>query len=73
MLSHNSLTGGAFYFKENLELLKIKSLVPDFVATTTFKQGIGQTIEHFQRTPELRTVDAKFDQWCDRVVVTVQK
>jgi nucleoside-diphosphate-sugar epimerase len=52
---------------------KIKSLVPDFVATTTFKQGIGQTIEHFQRTPELRSVDAKFDQWCDRVVATVQK
>jgi len=56
-----------------LELLKIKSLVPDFVATTTFKQGIGQTIEHFQRTPELRTVDAKFDQWCDRVVAMVPK
>jgi nucleoside-diphosphate-sugar epimerase len=52
---------------------KIKSLIPDFVATTTFKQGIAQTIEHFQRTPELRKVDSKFDQWCDRVVAGVEK
>lgn len=52
---------------------KIKSLVPGFAATTTFKQGITQTISHFQRTPELRTLDAKFDQWCDRVLATVGK
>jgi nucleoside-diphosphate-sugar epimerase len=50
---------------------KIKSLVPDFVATTTFKQGIAQTIGHFQRHKMLRTVDTKFDQWCDRVVAAV--
>ena len=51
---------------------KIKSLVPDYVATTTFKQGIGQTIEHFQVSPHLRSVDAKFDEWCDRVVTAVE-
>ena len=50
---------------------KIKSLVSDFVATTTFKSGIAQTIEHFQRTQTLRSVDVKFDQWCDRVIAAI--
>jgi len=50
---------------------KIKSWVPDFVATTGFKQGIGQTIRHFQSNPRLQAVDAKYDQWCDHVIAGV--
>jgi nucleoside-diphosphate-sugar epimerase len=51
---------------------KIKSWVPDFVATTGFKDGIGQTIRHFQANPRLQVVDAKYDQWCDRVIAAME-
>jgi nucleoside-diphosphate-sugar epimerase len=51
---------------------KIKSWVPDFVATTGFKEGIGQTIKHFQSNPRLQVVDAKYDQWCDRVIAAME-
>jgi nucleoside-diphosphate-sugar epimerase len=64
---------GGFSHSAVYDNSKIKSLVPDFAATTTFKQGIGQTIEHFQRTADLRTVDQKFDKWCDGVVSAVEK
>lgn len=52
---------------------KIKSLVPDYVATTTFRQGVEQTIAHFRAEPKLQVVDEKFDQWCDRVVAAAEK
>lgn len=52
---------------------KIKSLVPDYAATTTFKEGMRQTIAHFRANPSLQTVDPTFDPWCDRVIAAVQK
>ena len=52
---------------------KIRQLVPDFVATTTFKQGIEQTIAHFRSDPTLQVVDATFDQWCDRTIGQIEK
>ncbi|MGD0463264.1 MAG: SDR family oxidoreductase [Tepidisphaeraceae bacterium] len=51
---------------------RIKSWVPDFLATTGFKEGIGQTIRHFQSNPRLQVVDSKFDQWCDRVIAAME-
>lgn len=47
---------------------KLKRLVPDFVATTRFDQGIKQTVEYIAAHPELQTPDEEFDHWCDRVV-----
>ncbi|TWD92262.1 nucleoside-diphosphate-sugar epimerase [Neobacillus bataviensis] len=47
---------------------KLKRLVPDFVATTRFDQGIKQTVEYIVAHPELQTPDEEFDDWCDRVV-----
>jgi nucleoside-diphosphate-sugar epimerase len=52
---------------------KIKSFVPDFVATTPFQRGIEQTIAHFKATPALRAIDPEFDPWCDRVIAAVEK
>jgi hypothetical protein len=64
---------GGFANSQVFDNSKIKSLVPDFRATTVFRQGIQQTIRQFQSNPRLQTVDAKFDQWCDRVIGAVQK
>ncbi len=47
---------------------KLKRLVPDFVATTRFDQGIRQTIRHILAHPELQEEDPAFDAWCDKVI-----
>ena len=47
---------------------KLKRLVPDFVATTRFDQGIKQTVEYILAHPELQIPDEEFDIWCDRVI-----
>lgn len=47
---------------------KLKRLVPDFVATIRYDQGIRETIEHVLETPELQREDPEFDEWCDRVI-----
>ncbi|MGQ7884093.1 SDR family oxidoreductase [Paenibacillus sp. WC2504] len=47
---------------------KLKRLVPDFVATTRFDQGIKVTVAHILAKPELQREDQEFDQWCDKVI-----
>ncbi|WP_424767695.1 SDR family oxidoreductase [Paenibacillus sp. sgz302251] len=47
---------------------KLKRLVPEFVATTRFDQGIKQTIEYILAHPEHQTEDKDFDIWCDKVI-----
>jgi Nucleoside-diphosphate-sugar epimerases len=47
---------------------KLKRLVPDFVATTRFDQGVKQTVQHILAHPELQVEDPAFDAWCDRVI-----
>lgn len=47
---------------------KLKRLVPEFVATTRFDQGIKQTIDHVLAHPELQQEDPEFDAWCDKVI-----
>jgi nucleoside-diphosphate-sugar epimerase len=51
---------------------KIKRFVPDYVATTTFKEGMARTIANFKATERLRTIDPAFDPWCDKVIAAVQ-
>lgn len=51
---------------------KLKRLVPDFVATTRFDQGIKTTIEHILATPELQREDPEFDAWCDKVAAAME-
>lgn len=63
-------TGGLIGDKANsvvFDNAKLKRLVPGFVATTRFDQGIKSTIEHILANPELQKEDAEFDAWCDRV------
>lgn len=52
---------------------KIKKFVPDFHATTTFRQGMQRTIARFLANPALQTVDDKFNQWCDHVIETYDR
>jgi nucleoside-diphosphate-sugar epimerase len=47
---------------------KLKRLVPEFVATTRFDQGIRQTIKYILTHPECQVEDKEFDNWCDKVV-----
>ena len=47
---------------------KLKSLVPDFVATKRADQGIRETIEYVLAHPECQTEDSDFDEWCDEII-----
>jgi len=51
---------------------KLKRLVPGFVATKRFDEGIKETVAHVLATPELQLDDPEFDNWCDRVIDAVQ-
>ncbi|WNR44519.1 SDR family oxidoreductase [Paenibacillus roseipurpureus] len=51
---------------------KLKRLVPEFVATTRFDQGIKRTIAHILANPELQKEDPEFDVWCDNVVSALE-
>ena len=52
---------------------KLKRLVPGFVATKRFDQGIKETIGYVLNHPELQQIDEEFDQWCDLVIETLQQ
>jgi nucleoside-diphosphate-sugar epimerase len=51
---------------------KLKRLVPDFVATTRFDQGIKKTVEYILAHPEYQKEDREFDMWCDKVIHALQ-
>ncbi len=51
---------------------KLKRLVPGFVASKRFDQGIRETVTHVRATPALQFEDPEFDQWCDRVIQALQ-
>lgn len=47
---------------------KLKRLVPEFVATTRFDQGVKEVVEHILAHPEWQTENPEFDDWCDKVI-----
>jgi len=47
---------------------KLKTLVPDFCATTRFDQGVRSVLEYLDSHPEYQIEDPEFDAWCDRVI-----
>ncbi|NBD25177.1 SDR family oxidoreductase [Paenibacillus glycinis] len=69
--STEDYTGGLIGDKANsvvFDNAKLKRLVPGFVATTRFDQGIKQTVDYILAHPEHQKEDPAFDQWCDRVI-----
>ncbi len=77
LIKHNpELEGwllGCFAHSVVYDNSKIKSIVPDYVATTTFKQGMQKTIANFRANPVMQKVDEEFDRWCDKVIEHVSK
>lgn len=65
------LKGGLIGDKSNSVVFdnsKLKRLVPSFVATTRFDEGIAQTLHHVLTHEECQRPDEEFDQWCDRII-----
>ncbi len=52
---------------------KIKRLVPGFTATTRFDEGIKECVEYVLSHKEYQKADEVFDNWCNKVIATVQK
>ena len=51
---------------------KLKRLVPDFVATIRFDQGVKQTVKNILAHPEYQVEDNEFDTWCDKVINAIE-
>ncbi|MFC4810182.1 SDR family oxidoreductase [Paenibacillus sp. GCM10023250] len=69
--SREDYTGGLIGDKANsvaFDNAKLKRLVPEFVATTRFDQGVRETVAHILAHPELQKEDPEFDAWCDKVI-----
>jgi Nucleoside-diphosphate-sugar epimerases len=52
---------------------KIKSFVPDFVATIPFKEGIRRTLAWFDAHPEKKIINKKEDELFDRMINSYEK
>lgn len=52
---------------------KIKRLVPEFVATIPFHQGVHEIIEWYDADPERQVIDEKLDQTMDKIAEAFSK
>ena len=52
---------------------KIKRLVPDYVATVRFDQGVRLSIEYILSHPELQIADEEFNLFCDKIIKAQQE
>lgn len=69
--SDHDFKGGLIGDKANSVVFnngKLKRLVPEFVATKRFDQGVRETIAYVLAHPEYQREDKEFDIWCDRVI-----
>ena len=51
---------------------KIKRIVPDFVCTTRFDQGVRKVIKYCLEHEECQKDDPKFDAYCDRIIAAIE-
>ena len=51
---------------------KVKALVPGFRAEVSAKEGIRMTVQNVLSHPEYQNEDKEFDEWCDRVICTLE-
>ncbi|MCM1121885.1 MAG: SDR family oxidoreductase [Eubacterium sp.] len=52
---------------------KLKRLVPDYVATVRFDQGVRMAVDYVLVHPECQKEDPAFYAWCDRVVAAQEE
>jgi nucleoside-diphosphate-sugar epimerase len=65
------LEGGLLGDKSNSVVFdnsKIKRLVPDFVATTRFDEGVRECVACFLENEHLQVEDVEFDAWVENVI-----
>jgi hypothetical protein len=51
---------------------KLKTFVPDYVATTTFAQGMARTIACFQAHSSMQAIDDEFNALCDKIIAAYE-
>lgn len=51
---------------------KVKALVPGFHCEISAREGIKKTVTNVLEHPEFQTEDKEFDEWCDRVISTLE-
>lgn len=51
---------------------KIKTLVPGYAPKYNFSEGVRIAIDYIMKHPELQTPDPEYDEWCDRVIETLE-
>ncbi len=52
---------------------KVRSLVPGFKADISAAEGIKMTVRYILEHPEFQKEDKEFDQWCDKVIETLER
>ena len=52
---------------------KLKRLVPGFVATKRFDQGVEETLRFIQKHPEYQKEDSEFDRFSDKIDEAIKK
>ncbi|MBE6860705.1 MAG: NAD-dependent epimerase/dehydratase family protein [Ruminococcus sp.] len=51
---------------------KLKKAVPEYRPQIHFEEGIKRTIDYILAHPELQIDDPDFDNWCDRVIASLE-
>ena len=52
---------------------KLKRVVPDTCTTVKFDQGVRIALDYVLSHPECQVEDPEFDEWCDKVIDTLEK
>ncbi|MBP3950935.1 SDR family oxidoreductase [Bacillus suaedae] len=52
---------------------KIKAFVPEFKATTSFEEGIQQSIDYFKKHPEKQTIDQELNAKMDKAIASYEE
>lgn len=66
-----SLKGSLWGDKANSVIFdntKIKEVVPEFICTTRFDEGVRKAVQYIYSHPECQTPDPVFDDWTDTVI-----
>ncbi len=56
-----------------LDNTKIKTLVPEFICTVPFEEGIARSVEFHRQHEELKQIDEKFNQTVDTILAAYAK
>jgi hypothetical protein len=51
---------------------KLKRLAPGFCAKVRADEGIKMTIENILSYSELQQEDSEFDEWCDKIIASLE-